>query len=189
MKRSFIAALIGGIVIFIWQFLSWTVLRLHDSAQQYTPNQNNVMQYLGSQLKEGGYLMPNVAPNASEEEMKQAMQNMEGKPWAVVYYHDAWKSNMVANILRSLITDVITVLLLCIILSGFARLRFGNIFAAALFTGLIVFLNSPYTMHIWYSWFDISAHFIDALVSWGLCGLWLGWWFGRNKNSSRLTDD
>jgi hypothetical protein len=48
-----------------------------------------------------------------------------------------------------------------------------------LFTGLIVFLSAPYTMHIWYGSFDLMAHFMDALVAWGVAGLWLAWWLRR----------
>jgi hypothetical protein len=44
-----------------------------------------------------------------------------------------------------------------------------------------VFLNAPYTMHIWYGSFDLMAHFADALLQWGLAGLWLGWWLTRGK--------
>ncbi len=189
MRRNFIAALVGGIILFIWQFLSWTKLNLHQPAQKYTPKQDEVIQYLGSQLEEGGYMMPTIPPHASSEEMEATMKKMESKPWAQIYYHKSWdNNNMYLSMLKSFITNVITVLLLCIILSGFAMLRFANVFVASLFTGLIVFLNSHYTMHIWYSSFDIMAHFTDAIVSWGVCGLWLGWWFGR-RTSRQLPVD
>jgi hypothetical protein len=56
---------------------------------------------------------------------------------------------------------------------------FGTIFTACLFIGVIVFTNSPYTVHIWYPKADIMAHFLDALVSWALCGVWMGWWLNR----------
>ncbi len=48
---------------------------------------------------------------------------------------------------------------------------FGRILVSCLLIGLIVFLNSPYTVHIWYPKSDIGAHLTDALLSWGLCGL------------------
>ncbi len=185
MKKNLIAAVVGGIIIFIWQFLSWTVLQLHRPAQEYTPNQQEIIQYLGTQLPgEGGYLLPNTPADATSEQMKAAMEDMDGKPWAVIQYHNAMNTSMASGILRSLITDIITVLLLCIIISGYVKRRFGNVFVASLLTGIIVFLNAPYTSHIWYESFDISAHLIDALASWGMCGLWLGWYYGRTKEAS-----
>lgn len=54
---------------------------------------------------------------------------------------------------------------------------------ASLITGLIVFFNAPYMMNIWYKTFDIMAHLADAIISWGLCGLWLGWYLSRKQVS------
>ena len=72
MKKTIIGAIVGGIIIFIWQFLSWTVLNTHEAAQQYTPNQEAIMAALEANLPDdGGYYIPGLAPGASEEEMKK----------------------------------------------------------------------------------------------------------------------
>jgi hypothetical protein len=60
-----------------------------------------------------------------------------------------------------------------------------NSFTTVLFSsvavGLIVFFNSAYVQHIWYETFDLNAHLMDAVLSWSLVGLWLGWWLPRNQ--------
>lgn len=188
MKKILIASIVGGILIFICQSLSWTVLNMHEPAQQYTPKQEAILEFLGSQLDEGGYLVPNVNPDATSAEMQQAMDSMKGSPWATISYHKTMNSDMYGNMGKNLLTDIVTVLLLCIIISGFATYRFANIFIASLFTGLIVFMNAHYTTHIWYELFDISAHFVDALVSWSLCGIWLGWYFSKQGVIERRTE-
>src|SRR4029079_13859894 len=99
-------------------------------------------------------------------------------------YHKSQEAStgaMIMNMVRALLTDIIIVWLFCWIISKLNVPRFGKIFIASLSTGLIVFLSSPYTISIWYKWFDIMAHFTDAIVSWGLCGLWLGWWLTRQQ--------
>lgn len=58
---------------------------------------------------------------------------------------------------------------------------FSTIITSALVVGLIVFLNAPYTGAIWYESFDIWAYLADAIVSWGLVGLWLAWWMRRER--------
>jgi hypothetical protein len=83
------------------------------------------------------------------------------------------------NIFRGIVVDIIMVGLFCWILSRFANPSFSNVFIASLLVGLIAFLNFPYTIHIWFETFDLSASLIDALVGWGLAGLWLGWWYSR----------
>ncbi|MDQ3682450.1 MAG: hypothetical protein M3352_05165 [Bacteroidota bacterium] len=184
MKKTIIAAIVGGIIIFIWQFLSWSVINLHRPAQQYTPKQDAIMNFLNEQqLEEGGYFMPGYAENTSMDEMKQYVKDAEGKPWATIQYHKAFNTNMVMNMVRGLLVNIITVFLLCWILVRMASPSFGRILTASLFTGIIVFLNAPYTNFIWYEGFDIWAHLADAVISWGACGLWLAWWLRRNSSN------
>jgi hypothetical protein len=44
---------------------------------------------------------------------------------------------------------------------------------------LIGFIHFPYSTYIWYETRDIRANLLDALVMWGLCGAWLGWWLRK----------
>jgi hypothetical protein len=180
MKKPLIGSLVGGILIFIWQTLSWAMLNLHHASQEYTPKQDSIMSYLNSQFSgDGDYLMPSYPAGTSREEMEKTMDQNKGKPWAQIQYHKALDVNMGSNIIRGLIVDIIMVALLCWILMKISVRKFSTIFIACLLTGIIVFINSPYTIHIWYPKADIMIHLADALVSWGLCGIWLGWWLSR----------
>jgi hypothetical protein len=180
MKKLVIGALVGGILIFIWQTLSWAMLNLHHANQEYTPKQDSVMAYLNTQFSEdGSYLLPRSPASASREEMEKQMDAAKGKPWAEIQYHKTMDVNMGSNIIRGLIIDIIMVAFACWILMKIPSPGFGTILTASLFIGIIVFINSPYTIHIWYPKRDIMVHLTDALVSWGLCGVWLGWWLNR----------
>jgi hypothetical protein len=180
MKKIVIASLIGGIIIFIWQTLSWTVLYMHHSGQEYTSKQDSIMAFMNTQFSEdGSYLLPNYPKGTSYEEMQKTMNTRDGKPWMQIQYHKELNVNMGANIAKGLVTDIVIVALLCWILMKMTDAGFGKIFMACLIVGIIVFLNSPFTIHIWYPKADLGAHFTDAVVSWGLCGLWLGWYLKR----------
>lgn len=178
--KLFTGAIVGGIIIFIWQFLSWTVLDMHRPTQEYTPKQDSVLAYLNTQFdSSGGYFLPNLPKGASNEEMQKFEQDVIGKPWVQIFYHKTYDANMVVNILKAFITNVIVVLFFCWIISGFTSNSFGKTFLAALLTGLIISLYANYIIHIWYNTFDLEAHFIDNLVCWGATGIWLGWWLNR----------
>ena len=184
MKKTIIGAIVGGIIIFAWQFLSWGALNLHEAQQKYTPKQDSILAYLGTQFNDdGAYMMPTFAPGTSGDEMEKEMKAMAGKPWAQVVYHKSMPGmdKMFMNMARSLLVDVFVVWLLCWLLVKIPSASFGTIFLGSIGTGIIVFLNAPYTLHIWYGSFDLMAHFVDALVSWGVTGLWLGWWLSRGK--------
>lgn len=179
-----IGALVGGIILFIWQFLTWGALNLHQAQQGYTPKQDSVLNYLNSQFSEdGAYFMPTFAPGTPRDEMEKQMKAMEGKPWAQVVYHKSMPgmNKMFMNMGRSLLVNIVIIWLLCWLLVKIPSPSFGTIFIGTLGTGLITFLHMPYTMHIWYGSFDLMAFFTDALISWGVAGLWLGWWLRRGN--------
>ena len=182
MKKLFIAALIGAIIMFAWQTLSWTILNLHHANQEYTSAQDSILRYLGGKFHEdGSYLLPNSPPGTSAEAMQNQMEAAKGKPWVEIQYHQTLDTNMGKNIGIGFFVDLIILILFTWILMAFGQSRFGPIFIASLATGVIVFLNSPFTIDIWYPKRDIMAHFLDAVVSWGLCGLWLGWYIPAKK--------
>jgi len=177
MKKLLLGAIVGGILAFAWQTLSWTVFHLHDSEYKQTSNQDAVITSLG-QLEEGQYLVPRASTTASMKEMEDFEKSMEGKPWAIVTYHKSYKMDMTMNIVRGLLVSIIAAFLICWILMK-QNSSFGTTFMSSIFIGVVGYLFIPYSGHIWYQTPGATANLIDALVSWGLCGLWLGWWLNR----------
>ncbi|HEY0355365.1 MAG TPA: hypothetical protein VGC29_04125 [Flavisolibacter sp.] len=183
MKNILIGALVGGLIIFIWQFLSFAAVNLHEPSQKYTEKEQAILDFLASQnLEEGGYIIPNIPPGASKEEREAKMKAGEGKPWASIQYHQTMENNMVMNMIRGFIVNVIVVYLFCWLMMRMRTPNFSTIFASALVVGLIIFMNAPYVGFIWNESFDIWAYFLDYVVSWGLVGLWLGWFLTRNQS-------
>ena len=182
MKKMIIASIVGGIIIFLWQFVSYAGANLHEDAQQYTSQEKNILAFLESQgLQEGGYIVPNVPPGASTEQREAYMKDNGGKPWASIQYHKSMDTGMAMNMVRGLLVNFIILYLFCWMLMKIPGLNFRTALLASLGLGLIVFLNSHYTNYIWYKNFDIRASLIDAVVSWGLVGIWLGFYLTRKK--------
>lgn len=70
--KMIVGALVGGLLVFIWQFLSWTMLNMHGSQQKYTPNQDSILNFLSTQLTEDGtYFLPNAAPGAQPRKISK----------------------------------------------------------------------------------------------------------------------
>lgn len=180
MKKILIGGLIGGILLFAWQTASWTFLNMHEKGQQFTAKQDSIMSYLNSSgLAEGSYMLPRAAPGVSMEEMEKQMAASNGKPWARLTYYKSMDADMVMNMIRGLLANIIIVCLLCWIFAKISSAGFSTYLTASIAVGIITFTNGAYTGHIWYPLFDINAFFIDALASWGLVGVWLGWWMPR----------
>jgi len=182
MKKLIIGALIGGILIFLWQTLSWTVLNLHAKEYQKAGNQDEVMPFLTSHFThDGQYYLPNIDRNASSEEHQKFMDSMKGKPWAVISYHASYDSDMVKNIIRGLLVAIFSAGLICWILMKNTNSSFGTTFISTVLIGVIGFMFIPYSMRIWFQTPGLMSNLIDTLVAFGLCGIWLGWWLNRKK--------
>jgi hypothetical protein len=179
MKKWIIGSLVGAIIIFAWQAASWMFLGIHDSQMKYTPAQNEIMSVLSANIKEDGlYMLPSAA---TKKEMEAMKKDMEGKPWASVIYHKAWKDDMTMQMIRGFLVCFVMVLLLVIALSKGGMPNFTGFLTGSVAVGVLTFLWGPYMGHVWFNlpWHMIRGDIIDAIVAWGLCGAWLGWWMNR----------
>ena len=180
MKKLLIGALIGGILVFGWQTMSWTMLNLHKNEMMQAKNQDSIINYLSSQLtEEGQYYIPRENDNASSKEMRDFQEKMTGKPWATVSYHKAFKMDMTMGMIRGILSAMIAVFFVCWILVKQTSSSFLTTFISCILIGIAGYLFIPYAGHIWMGNFGTMQNLIDALISWGLCGIWLGWWLNR----------
>lgn len=175
MKKLIIAALVGGLILFIWQFISYAAINIHSNTQQYSPNQDKILEFLDENLEEGFYFLPNVAPG--EDEM-EAMEKALGKPWAQVYFHKEMTNTMGFNLVRGFLIDLLAAGLMAWLLLKMGNPSFQTIIISCLAVGLIGYLNFPYLNSIWYETPTLSE-LVDAVVSWGLTGVWFGWWLRK----------
>ncbi len=178
MKKTLIGAIVGGLILFIWQFLSWAALNLHASEQAYTPNQDAIMKVLDENLEPGQYFLPTVSPGTSAEAAQEHMTNQAGKPWAQVFYHKSYNANMGMNMTRGVLVDIIAIWMLCWIILKMGSPNMQTIVLTSVFVGLIGFISETYTNSIWFENHVVTS-MIDAVVSYGLVGVWLGWWLRK----------
>lgn len=190
MKRLLIATIIGAVILFICQFLSWAALNLHSKAQGYTPQQESIMALLKDQnLKEGGYILPSLPPTASQEEWNAFMKTADGKPWASIQYHNRLNTSMAPNMIRTFLTNIVLLFVVCWLLVRLNRQKFSTIFTATVLIGLVGFINFNYIYHIWYKTFDLWGSLAETVITWSVCGLWLGWWLTRNTSKTSILKE
>ncbi|HEX7847093.1 MAG TPA: hypothetical protein VF476_14930 [Chitinophagaceae bacterium] len=182
MKKWLIGSLVGAILVFLWQFLSWSLLGIHNDAMKYSASQDSIISYLSATLKEdGSYRLPSAPPGTSESDKQEVMQASIGKPWAAVIYHKELKVDMTMNMIRGFLVDLVLVILLIYVLTRAGTPLAVKVFAGSIAVGLFTLLWGPYTAHIWFQipMEIVKGDLIDAIAAWGLCGIWLGWWLNR----------
>lgn len=181
MKKQLIATLVGGAILFIWQFLSWAAIPVHQEEYGYTPNQDKILELLSQNItEEGTYWLPMAPPGSSAEQQQAVMESGEGKPWASISYHKSLSTNMGMNMFRGFVVDLVAIFLLVWLLMKIETLTLSTAVQACLVVGFISYLTIPYLNSIWFEKNSL-AHLLDAIVSWGAVGLWLGWWLPRRQ--------
>ncbi len=181
MKKALIGSLVGAVLVFGWQSTAHMFMHHHDAGYKQVVGQDTVIAAMSDFFKEEGqYMVPIHDINAPQEEKEKWMKDMEGKPWAQVVYHPAMKNDMVINIIRSFGSAFLCVLILIAIM-GSKPGAFGTVFLKCIGAGFFSFMYVLYNQHVWMQvpWAVVQGELIDALVSWGLCGLWLGFYLKR----------
>ena len=177
-KQLVIGTLVGGLILFFWQFISFGLMNLHGAEMTYTPKQDQILEALnGLDLEEGTYMVPSVAPEKMADR-DALMEPYIGKPWAQVSYHKSLEMSMSMNLIRGLIIDLLSAFLLVWLLMKFEKRDFKTCVTASIVVGVIGYLTIPYLNTVWFKTSSIG-YLIDAFVVWGLVGAWLGWWLNR----------
>lgn len=177
-KKLVYRTLLSGLIVFVWQFVSWAASPLHRSSQNHTPKQDSIMLFLNQlNLEEGGYFMPIPKPGSSPEEYEKFANESTGKPWAQLIYHKNNRNDMSLNMLRGLLVDFILVFLLFGILDLIPTMSLNQCILYTCSVGLIGFIYEPYTHYIWYQQPGIWSYLLDALIPYAIIGaLYVKFW-------------
>lgn len=188
MKKFLLAVIVGAIVLFAYQGLSWTVLPIHKSSLKYSAAQDTLLEAISGALPaEGVYYLPMPDPDAagSQEDYQAMEKERAGKPWAILQYHPAYKGGMGLRMGMGLLIDLMAVSLVVYFLglAGGRLKTFGGRFIAVWLFGVFFVLTGP--LSDW-NWWNTPRHYmngiiLDGLLGWGLCGLWLAWFLGRGS--------
>lgn len=176
--KTIIGALVGAILLFVWQFISWAAVNIHSGEQQYTKHQDSILSVLADKLEDGTYYLPNVPAGTDQATTEQFMKDAVGKPWAVVSYHKSMDMNMSMNMIRAFVADLLAVIFLIMLLMQVRELNFLKSLCFAISIGLIGFLSVTYLNTIWFKTHAWAA-LLDVFAAWGMVGAWLGWWLNR----------
>jgi len=171
MKKSLLFALIGGIIIFAWQFISYAIPNFHKSAMEYTPVQDEVLAAIEkSGMKEGMYMLGQVNPEIPKEGFDKAMKAYEGKPWGILNYQLENTTPMAMNMIRGFIIAIIISLIFFWVIRQQKNPTLIKRVLMGVGIGFMGFLFVPYTNYIWFQEPDIWAYMLDGIAPWAILG-------------------
>lgn len=171
MKKLLLFALVGGIILFAWQFLSFAMPNFHKSAVEYTPLQDELLSAIeNAGLNEGMYMLGQPDPELPKEAYNEDMKKYEGKPWAILNYQAEQNDTMVMNMIRGLITCMLVAFIFFWFIRQQKEPTVGKRVLAGLAVGLMAFLFVPYTNFIWFRAPDVWAYLADGIIPWAILG-------------------
>jgi len=187
--RIAVAALLGAIVVFLWQFVSHMLLPIGVMGFHAPQNENVVLQAAASGLPESGiYLLPYLAPEKMKDAaaMQEWTQRAQKNPamFVVVSPSNTMAANMTPELIKQFITNLLGASLVAIVL-GATAWSFGMRVLGALAFGIFGWLLDIVPMWTWYKFPAdyVVGNLLDQGIGWLLAGIAMAWWLGRRRTT------
>jgi hypothetical protein len=184
--RILVAAIFGGIVMFLWGAIAHMVLGLGNPGIHQPIHEDVVLSSLHEGLGDtpGVYILPSFDPKQWSDQAARAeyAQKARSSPYAWVVYLPQGEdmTDMHRQLPRQWASDTLGSLALAgmmgLLAAGFLR-RLGLAAIAAVFAWLSTLV--PYWT--WYRFPEplVWAALLEQLIGWLLAGAVMAWWIGR----------
>lgn len=187
--RVLVAALMGGIVMFVWGAIAHMALGLGEAGMRQPASEDTVLSTLHAGLgnRPGVYILPSVDPARMHD--KAAMEAYSAKartsPYAFMVYLPQGEdlSDMSGQLPRQWASDTLSALALAFVM-GLATFSFATRLSIALAVAVFAWLSTLVPYWNWYRFptnFTVAA-LIEQVIGWLIAGAVMAWWLGRNHS-------
>jgi hypothetical protein len=178
MKKLLLAAILGGIVTFMWYGLSWMALPLHKSTVHNLPNGDAVIAALAAQPPASGvYAFPmpdHDAPEAEQDALKARWAKGNIVPF-IVWQREGRTFMDPGVMVRGLLLEILNALLVALLLSQ-ALPALPGYGQRVIFVVLCGLFAATVTHLTYWNWMAFPLNYslvmvLDVVVAWLLGGL------------------
>jgi hypothetical protein len=182
MKRILLAAILGGLTLFVWMYVAHDLLGLGEMGVGEIPNEAPVLSAMQGAIPEAGfYIFPGVrlGPKATMAERKAAMpeymKKYEQSPHGVLVYHPAsGPFNFGAALGREFALNVLQALLAAWLVAGVASGRgYSARVGVVVVAGVLAALSTNVEYWNWYQFPGnyVAGYMTTQIVGFVLAGL------------------
>jgi len=178
MGKAIFGGIIGGVIAFVWSFVSWMVLPWHDSAIQEFRNQEFVSWVLKENTKKDGvYVAPHMK-SQDEFAFKEMAQTQAGENQPFVYVQIKRRGidfTSAKHYIIAFLTQFIGATLISALLLQAKELRYGGRLLFVTLIGLLIGILSQVPNWNWMGGGTVFSLVMiaDYVVTWFLAGLLL----------------
>jgi hypothetical protein len=156
--RIILAAILGGVVMFVWNFVAHDLLPLGEMGVKVIPNEDAVTSALQTNLGDtpGVYFFPSggLTPDATAEQKKEAMKKMEeqmaSNAGGMLIYRPKRIFNFPKRLVIQFATDVAEALLAIFLLAQTRITGFGGKVGFVLTAGILAAITTNVPYANWY---------------------------------------
>jgi hypothetical protein len=181
-KKILLAAILGGIALFVWESVAHMLTPLGDAGIQGLSNEQPVLAALKENIKAPGFYFfpaPQIAPGMTKEQQHQAMQvamdEWSTGPAGILIFHPSGAESLSARqLLTQFGADVVVMLLAAALLARATGLKsYAARLGFVTLMGLIPTLRSELPYWNWYGFPGVylAAQFAVQLVGFLVGGL------------------
>jgi len=162
--RTFLAAILGGIAMFIWSFIAHDLLPLGEIGMREFKNESAVLDALKTNLGDahGLYNFPGhrAGPNATRQEksdaMKRAMEKATGGPSGLLLYHPTREFSFGKLLGIEFATELLEAIIVVFLLTQTKIESFGGRVGFVLAAGILAAIttNIPY-----WNWYGFPSNY------------------------------
>ena len=186
MKKRTLSIILGTLILFIWNAISWMVLPFHSNTLKNIPESALDARLLQEQLVEDGvYHYPGLPE--SPDQMSSIVDKLKEGPriTLMVYKQGSTELFDPKSFGLNLLFNILSVVILLSVVNKLNDKSLGKIIATTLSIGLIIAFMSDFPQMNWYM-FPLEytlTNVFDYLVSFGLIGLLFGFYTYRKGTS------
>jgi hypothetical protein len=187
MLRLIKAGIVGGIVLFMWYTISWTVMTWHQKTFHSLPFGDVILQTMleanqnlqEDALKQRIY----IAPIIKDMKDKQS-QGYDESAFAFIALSPNGLKSMNSQILFSIITQTLLAFLMSLLIIMVNTSNFFKAYSIILVNSFIYTIGYALPSNNWWGFAPdyIIVDSIDVLIAWALAGIPIAF-FAKTKNS------
>ncbi len=182
MNKVLVPGILGGVVIFVWSFISWVVIPWHAAVMNNIPSGEQVAEILKNDGLEAGFYHHPGMPEEQDENSQKAWTEryMKGPNINFMIYSPVGGAPMdPMQFVRSLFLNILSAMLASYMLLQALGSLNGLMQRALFVTAMGVFVALVYPMAEW-NWWNFPGDFtavavFDTIITWFLAGLVIAW--------------
>jgi uncharacterized membrane protein len=177
MKKLLIGSIIGGIILFVWSWLAWTLVPIHSDTIQNINNEEAVVTTMNINMdKKGVYVFPAMPATHDKDVVDEYNQKYQQGPVGMIIYDPQGGDPMPpSQMIIGIIIDILAAFIAGWFLSRSTAVA-SSYLGRVVFCGMLGIFLALLSHIVNWNWMNYpldytTAWALDTIIGWVLAGL------------------